>query len=230
MVLNERQEGIETYLREHKRATVRQLAARFFVSEMTVRRDLREMEKAGYLHRYNGGATYRQEGEVLPFDARRLLHAEEKETIARAVRPYLRDGLSVFVDSSSTCIYIVPTLAEYRDIRIVTNSLPVCLAAGEYHIPCLLAGGDCYERDMCTVGDATIAFLQTLNTDVAFFSSQAIADDGTVTDGNAAQTAVRRTALANCLRSVLIMDESKRHRTCLYTLCHAEDIDEIVYL
>lgn len=230
MVLNERQTGIEEYINEHVHASVRELAARFFVSEMTIRRDLKEMEKAGYLKRYNGGATRHAESSQLPFDARKLLHAENKARIEQAVRPYLSDGITVFVDSSSTCLYIVPILGEYREIKMITNSLPACLTAAEYHIPCTVAGGSIYERDLCTVGAATVEFLKSLNPDVAFFSLQAISDDGRITDGDANQTAVRRTVLNNSAKSVVLLDESKYHRTCTYTFCHSSDVDEVICL
>lgn len=230
MVLNERQTGIEAYVNEHVHASVRELAAHFFVSEMTIRRDLREMEKAGYLRRYNGGATRHSESSQLPFDVRKLLHAENKARIEQAVRPYLSDGITVFVDSSSTCLYIVPILGEYREINMITNSLTACLTAAEYHIPCTVAGGNIYERDLCTVGSETVDFLKKLNPDIAFFSLQAISDDGRITDSNPEQTAVRRTVLNNSSHSVILLDKSKYHKTCTYTFCHSSEVDEVICL
>lgn len=230
MVLNERQIGIEAYINEHVHASVRELAARFFVSEMTIRRDLREMEKAGYLQRYNGGAARHGESSQLPFDARKLLHAENKARIEQAVRPYLSDGMTVFVDSSSTCLYIVPILGEYREIKMITNSLPACLTAAEYHIPCTLAGGNLYERDLCTTGSATVDFLKNINPDIAFFSLQAISDDGRITDEDAEQTAVRRTVLRNSAQNVVLLDENKYHKTCTYTFCHSSEVNEVICL
>lgn len=229
MVLNERQAGIENYLKEKRHASVRELAARFYVSEMTVRRDLRQMEQEGYLRRYNGGATCLTD-DTLPFEARRLLHAEDKARIMQAVRPLLQEGLSVFLDSSSTCLYLVPLLSEYRRTRIFTNSLSTALSAAEHHIPCTLIGGDCYERDLCTVGTKAVDFLRQINVDTAFFSVQGIADDGRVTDSDEPQTAVRQAALANSRRNILLMDESKRHKTFLYTFCHTDQLDAVIYL
>lgn len=229
MVLNERQSGILDYLDAHTQASVRKLATHFFVSEMTIRRDLKKMEQAGYLRRYNGGATQCKE-ETLPFNARKLLHADHRAVIGKRVQPYLRDGLSVFIDSSSTCTYIIPLLAQYRDIRIVTNSLCACMTAAECHVPCMMAGGTTYEKDLCTIGGDTIDFLRKINVDIAFFSSQAISDDGRITDGDDAQTAIRRCVLENCRQSIVLLDESKCHKTCLYTFCHRSDVTEVIFI
>ncbi len=230
MVLNERQAGIEEYLNEHIHASVRELAAHFFVCEMTIRRDLREMEQAGYLRRYNGGATRREENGQAPFSARMLLHADHRPQIEQAVRPYLKDGISVFIDSSSTCLYIVPLLGEYRDVHMITNSLYACSSAAEHHVRCTLAGGNICERDLCTVGADTAVFLEGINSDIAFFSLQAISDDGKITDGDAEQTAVRKAVLKNCRQSVILLDESKCHKTCLYTFCHSSEADRVIYI
>lgn len=230
MALNKRQAAILTYLKTHGRASVKALAARFFVSEMTVRRDLGQMESLGYVQRYSGGAVYQQEESAMPIAFRRLLHADEKTQLSRHAEKYLHDGLTVFLDSSSTCMHLVPLLAAYRDIRILTNSVPCLLTAAKHHIPCTVAGGDYLEKDMCTFGSETERFLERYNTDVAFFSASALSDDGLITDRDAAQTAVRRVVLQRSAQNVFLFDSTKLHKKFLHTVCRAEEVDEIILL
>lgn len=230
MALNKRQAAILTYLKAHGRASVKALAARFFVSEMTVRRDLGQMESLGYVQRYSGGAVYQQEESAMPIAFRRLLHADEKAQLSRHAEKYLHDGLTVFLDSSSTCMHLVPLLAAYRDIRILTNSVPCLLAAAKHHIPCTVAGGDYLEKDMCTFGSETERFLERYNTDVAFFSASALSDDGLITDRDAAQTSVRRVVLQRSAQNVFLFDSTKLHKKFLHTVCRAEEVDEIILL
>lgn len=230
MVLNARQSDILELLDRDQRVSVRKLAATFFVSEMTIRRDLREMERSGYLRRYNGGAVRAGSEALLPFSSRRLLEADEKAALVRHTRAYLADGQSVFLDSSSTCTYLVPLLAEFRDVRIVTNSIPTALAAGEHHIPCILAGGDCFERDLCTVGSAAEEFLRNLNVDVGFFSALGISDDGVISDSDPLQNAVRKAMLPNAAKRIFLFARAKQHKTYLYTLCRREDADAVILI
>lgn len=230
MPLNERQSSILTHLKSCKRASVKALAAQFFVSEMTIRRDLKQMEALGYVQRYSGGALYRHEEGTMPIAFRRLLHADEKAQLSRHAAKYLHNGIAVFIDSSSTCTHIVPLLAAYKEVQILTNSVPCLLEAAKYQLPCIMAGGDYEERDMCTLGSEAERFLERYNTDVAFFSSAGLSDDGLITDWDAAQTAVRQTVLRKSTQSIFLFDSTKLHKKFLHTVCCAEELTEVILL
>ncbi len=77
-VLSERQEKILQILKEKHRASVVFLSKTLFVSEMTVRRDLKALEVSGYIERYNGGAVYSEDEIRLPLYCRDKLHNREK--------------------------------------------------------------------------------------------------------------------------------------------------------
>ena len=226
MVLNERQEKIVFYLKEQKRASVKKMSEKFFVSEMTIRRDLKELEKQGYLRRYNGGALYSDQEHTLPITARRLINSEGKKHLAEKAGKYLRDGLTIFIDSSSTCTYLIPLLAEYQQITIITNSLMTIQYASKFHIRCILAGGVYYEPDMCTIGSITSEFLYNINADVAFFSTLGLSEDGIISDSDEGQTAVRRAIMKNCQKNIFLFDKEKINRKYPFTLCRTDQITD----
>lgn len=229
MILNERQNQIIRFLKERNRASVRKLAAHFFVSEMTIRRDLKELESQGYLKRYNGGAVYCEDN-PLPIESRRFLHADEKKRLSEAARKYLHDSITVFLDSSSTCLYILPIIAEYKDIKVVTNSIPCLLDASKYHISCLMAGGSFFARDMCTVGGETERFLRSLNIDIGFYSSGGFSEDGVISDKDENQTSIRKTAMQSCEKNIFFFDSEKKNKKFFYILCQAKETDEVVII
>ena len=75
--MNARQMKIFDIVQKKGEATVAHLAATLFVSQMTIRRDLVELEKNGMLTRYHGGAVAidsndREDVELL----RRLVNVE----------------------------------------------------------------------------------------------------------------------------------------------------------
>lgn len=230
MALNKRQSDILTLLKNRGRASVKSLAEKFFVSEMTVRRDLKQMETLGYVQRYAGGAVYQREESAMPIAFRRLLHADEKALLSHHAAKYLRNGITVFIDSSSTCTHIIPLLANYKEVCIITNSVPCLLTAAKYHIPCTMAGGTYFEKDMCTCGSETERFLERYNPDVAFFSASALSDDGLITDHDAAQTAVRRVVLQRSTQNIFLLDSTKLHKKHLHTVCRAEAVADIILL
>lgn len=228
-MLNDRQQKIVDFVKKNKRASVKTLAQNFFVSEMTIRRDLRELEKQNYLERYNGGAAY-NENDTPPMEVRKLQNIKEKSELSKRTKKYLHDSLTIFIDSSSTCMYIIPLLAEYKDVKIITNSVQSTLFAAKYHIPCILAGGNYNEYDMCTTGSETENYLRSINVDIAFFSALGIDDDGIISDPDENQTAVRKTVMKNSEKLIFMFDSKKLHKKYLYTLCHKDDADDIIMI
>ena len=168
--MEERQKDILKLLYEKGRVSVADLSRSLYVSEMTVRRDLAEMEKGGYLRRYRGGAVLKQSDGEMPVSERYFMNREEKQSLAQRAAEHLSDGITVFLDSSSTCLYLLPYLSKHKGITLVTNSVKTLLSAAENHIPTILIGGEYYEQDMCLVGSLAEESVRALNVDIAFFT------------------------------------------------------------
>ena len=229
MEAKNRQREILEILHSAGRASVSELSHRLFVSEMTVRRDLAEMERCGFLFRYRGGAVPRYSSGELPISERLLLDKEEKEALAARCAEYIADGMTVFIDSSSTCQFIIPHVAERKDTKILTNSVKALLTASELHIPCLLIGGEYYEQDMCLVGSIAEEGASGYNVDVAFFTTAAYSEeDGVISDFDLAQTALRRVIMKNAKKSIFLFEKKKCHKKLLHTLCRAEEAYAII--
>lgn len=228
MELCDRHKQILDILRARERVSTSELSRTLYVCEMTIRRDLQEMERRKLLTRYHGGAMLREE--IYPVHLRRLVEAEEKKRLAKKAAEYLRDNQVIFLDGSSTCSYIIPHLEGFRSIRVVTNSIDALLELSRRHIPCAATGGTYQAAEMCLVGSDAEEFLRNLNPDIAFCSSLGITEDGRITDIDAQQTAIRRIVLKNSARTVFLFDSTKRNKTYPYTLCHTEDTAAVVIL
>lgn len=55
---HKRLNAIVDYLKTHNQATIRELAERFEVSEITIRRDLTILDENGVINKVYGGAVY----------------------------------------------------------------------------------------------------------------------------------------------------------------------------
>ncbi len=230
MVLNERQKKIIELVRAAKHISVKKLASELYVSEMTVRRDLKLLETSGYIHRYNGGATSAHEYDELPLESRLHFNTKEKKQLCENAAKYLHDGITVFIDSSSTCEYIIPLLAEYRDVRLITNSIKCLLEAARQGIPCVIIGGGYYENDMCTIGGDAVDFISRYNIDVAFLTSRGVDEAGNVSDSNDAQTAVRRAVIRRSRETVLLFDSSKLGKRYIYSLINSKELTQNIHI
>ena len=228
MVLNSRQQEIMQILKGKGSVSVSELSKVLFASEMTIRRDLTDMEKSGFLRRYRGGAVLKINLGEMPIKERLLLYKEEKEALAKRCLPYLKDDISVFIDSSSTCQFLLPHLAEFKNITVVTNSVSSLLTASELHLSCVLVGGEYYKQDMCMVGSIAEEQVKNLNVDIAFLTTAGISNEGVISDFDLKQTAVRKIILKNASKKVFLFEKEKIGKKFLYTLCDKKDGVEII--
>ena len=227
---NTRKGEILEILNRKGRVSVSELAKTLYVSEMTVRRDLSEMENGGYLKRYRGGAVLKADLREMPISERLFVDESEKKELCALCLKYLRDNITVYLDSSSTCLYIIPHLAKYRNVTVITNSVKALLNASAIHIPCILIGGEYYGQDMCLVGSFAEQSALDFNTDVAFMSTAAYSFDGVVSDFDLGQTMVRRAIMKNAKRKVFLFEGSKLGKKLAYTLCRNSDEGvEVIY-
>lgn len=225
---NIRQDEILIILKKRGNVSVKELSSELFVSEMTVRRDLAELEKCGFLTRYRGGAACKTKGSDYPINIRCKFCEKGKRELAALAAKHIRDDSLVFLDSSTISTYIVMHISEKNNVRIVTNSVYIALIAAQFHIPCDLVGGKYVEKDMCLVGNVAIRQLSEINPDIAFISSSSLSDDGIISDGNEQQTEVRRAAIKNAKKRVFLFDSAKLHRVDTFNLCRVSKSDIVI--
>lgn len=228
MVLQDRKKEIFDILYEEGRTSVSKLAEMLYVSEMTIRRDLNEMEQAGILKRYRGGAVLTTVHGDLPISQRFFVDENEKKELGRRAVKFLDDNMTVYIDSSSTCQYIIPYINKFKNITLVTNSVNALLLASKLQIKCILIGGEYYGKDMCFVGALTQRYAEDFNVDVAFFSSLGISEDGIISDAGIEQTTVRKVIMERSKKNVFLFEKNKANNKYCYTLCHRDEVDEVL--
>ncbi|MBE6592652.1 MAG: DeoR/GlpR transcriptional regulator [Ruminococcaceae bacterium] len=228
METQSREKDILDILYEKERVSVLELAKTLFVSEMTVRRDLSVLEKKGVIKRYRGGAVLSTVSNEMPISRRFFVDEDEKKYLGQQAAKFLSDNLTVYIDSSSTCQYIIPHMSRFKDLTLITNSVNSLLYASKLQIPCILLGGKYYDRDMCLVGTMTEEYAAQFNVDLAFFSPLGISENGIISDIDIEQTSVRKIIMKRAKKKVFLFEKNKLNKTYLHTLCHRDDIDELI--
>jgi DeoR family fructose operon transcriptional repressor len=161
------------WLREHLgsagRVTLPEAANALEVSEMTIRRDLQELEALGYARRVRGGAI--AAGPV-PLADRRRQDAAAKGRIAAKVLPLLPQSGAIGIDASSTLLRVVTTMEGGRDLTIVTNSIETFEAAhSKPGVRALVTGGSLDPRTGSLVGPFAIRSAGEILTERLFMSA-----------------------------------------------------------
>ena len=129
MLSERRHEAILEALDARGTVTVSELVERFTISEMTVRRDLGQLERQGRLRRVRGGAVSALGRSYEPaFLSRAGVHREAKERIARAAAGLIHDGDSIILDIGTTTLELARQMGERQNLTVVTPSLSVTVA------------------------------------------------------------------------------------------------------
>ena len=118
-----REQVILSALRTTGRVAVTDLAARFGVSSVTVRKDLDALERRSLLRRVRGGAVSLGASDEGSFEARFTDSRDRKQAIAKAAAAAVRDGDVIAIDSSTTAFYLAQEIVERRGLVVVTNGL-----------------------------------------------------------------------------------------------------------
>ncbi len=119
----ERRNKIHELIRTQGSVRVLALSDLLEVSELTIRRDLEQLDQAGILERTHGGTIYshRMRQEPLYTDKDRV-HREEKHQIGAAAAALVEDGDTLLINSGSTTLQIFGHLTGRKDLRVITSN------------------------------------------------------------------------------------------------------------
>ena len=107
-------------------ATVSGLAQMGGVTEETVRRDLMLLEQEGHIIKTHGGAGP-NEGSLgdISAEIRQNMNLPLKTKIAASAAGLVKAGDTLFLDASTTALYLARSIRKFSEIRVITNSLPI---------------------------------------------------------------------------------------------------------
>src|SRR5688572_21978526 len=112
-MLSDRQQQILELAKRAGRVAVDDLAGRYAVSVPTIRKDLNELCDQRLLARIHGGAVLSSGVENVGYDARRMIAADEKAAIGRAVADLIPDRASLFVNIGTTTEAVAHALLRH---------------------------------------------------------------------------------------------------------------------
>ncbi len=228
----ERQRIIRELLQREGAVRSVQLQELLNVSLMTIRADLRELEKAGECKLVWGGAV----GVTPPAEARAGLeqrsrfNSEAKARIGAQAAEFIEPGQTIIVDSGSTTLELInqipPTL---NSLRIITPSLNIAVATTRCpQFEVIVPGGTIRNLTLSLVGPQTIDGLELINADLTFLSASAFSLDHGITTSDAQEMYVKKAMIRQGQRVILLADSSKFGRVNPMNIGALGDIDLLI--
>jgi len=183
------------------------LADEFGVSEMTIRRDLRQLASEGLARRVIGGASLPALGHGLPFEERAGSGSAEKRAIAAACLAMLDDATTIALDAGTT---VAPLAGLVRPgTTVISHSAPVIATAIDRDDVELVAVGGVYQAGTRSfTGAPARAAIGGYSVDVAILSATAVDRTG-VLCANALDAELKQEYARVARRTILLVDHSK---------------------
>jgi len=225
----ERQDHIARFVEEHGRARVAELAVRFAVSGVTIRKDLLVLESAQRLVRTHGGAiAIDRSRPELSFDIRERLQAEEKVRIGAAGAELVQDGESIVMDASTTALSVARQLKGrpgWSQLTIITNGLRIASElAGHPGITVLMLGGRVRWEALSVVGQLGDGLFDRINVQKAFLGAAGFTVESGLADATDEEAQIKRSMVSAAREVIAIVDHTKWGRAAFATFCPADQI------
>jgi DeoR family fructose operon transcriptional repressor len=203
-----------------------ELARDFGVSEMTIRRDLDELEALGIARRVRGGAIALGPE---PWEQRHQHNARAKARIADKLLPMVPASGTVAFDASTTIYRLAASIETARDLVVITNGWDTFHSMkGTPGVTASLTGGTEELRTGSLVGPMAVRAAQGFLYDIFFSSAAALDLDFGSSEAALAESEVKRAFSQTSNRIVLAVDHSKLGTRAQARVFDFEQVDLLV--
>ncbi|MDX7992851.1 transcriptional repressor AgaR [Xenorhabdus littoralis] len=219
-----RRESIIKLLYDIGSVKVEALSKYFGVSSVTIRSDLRYLEKEGCVSRAHGGAKINNRFAFdRPLRLKGRLEKEIKIRIGARAAEFIQDGDSLIIDSGSTTAEIVPHLTQYRSLVVMTNALNIAYQLTEYDdIEVIVLGGVIRRNSYSLYGSTAEQQLSQYRFNTVFLGVDGFDLEAGITTPHAGEAHLNRIMCDAAHQIIAVTDGSKfgRRSFCLIRESH----------
>lgn len=228
----ERKEKIIKNLNKYNRVQVKELSNEFNVSEVTIRRDLGELEEGGYLLRTHGGAvsvSFSKSYEP-SFEDKADKFKEAKREIGYKASQLIKEGDTILIDAGTTTLQIVGKLKNITKLTLVTNSFDIFNEVKQLgrEIEVVFIGGTYKYNTRAFVGSLAEKILKELRVDKAFLGSNGFTINDGFTTPDLTEASIKKAMIDIAQEVYMLVDHSKLEKVSFCKFAGLKDIDYFV--
>ncbi|MDA3131397.1 DNA-binding transcriptional regulator YciT [Atlantibacter subterraneus] len=223
--MNSRQQIILQMVIDQGRMSVADLAKTTGVSEVTIRQDLNLLEKHSYLRRIHGYAVPLDSDDV---ETRMLNNYALKRRLAEFAASLVSDGETVFIENGSSNALLARTLAEQKNVTLITVSGYIAHLLKETDCEVILLGGIYQKKSESMVGPLTRQYVRQVHFSKAFIGIDGWQPETGFTGRDMMRTDVVNAVLEKGGEAIVLTDSSKFGAVHPYTLCPANSFSRVI--
>lgn len=228
----DRIEEIAELIDKRGKLTLEQLESHFpNVSQMTIRRDLFQLEEEGRVIRIRGGAMSVKEVEKTsgePYTKKTTIHTDEKIAIAEKAASLIDSGSSVFIDAGSTALYFAKEMPDIP-CNVFTNGIAVAKElAKKKNVNINLLGGQLLKDNLATVSSLASIYFTDTNFEIAILSATAFTMESGFSCNSQENADLLKLIRKKAKFLYMMLDSSKIGKIMPYTFARPQDINVLI--
>jgi DeoR family fructose operon transcriptional repressor len=230
MLAEERRNQIINILESKGNVQVSDLSDFFAVTDETIRRDLDILKDKNLLKRTHGGAMALPNKQEISYDIRKNKNIQEKQQIAKKAAALVKPGDTIFLDISSTAMFLAKELFKMKDITIITNSAYIVFNfIDNKDVTLISTGGTLKPNSYSFVGPLAKEAVNKYFVDKFFSSCKGFSLKYGATESNDLENEVKKNMLQRSNRLFLLVDYTKINEIGLAQFASLEEIDTIIF-
>ncbi len=220
---------LEAYILAKRTVSIDEVCSTFNVSKNTVRRDLAELEKRGNVSRVYGGVTVTNAGALAPFEEREAQNKTGKEEIGELAAGFVENGDTIFVDSGTTTVELIPNLVKLKDVTVITHSMLVLSLATKYpNLTVVAIGGQYNPSTASFFASETMTEIERFFIRKAFISSTGLTIEAGLTNHTYQEMMVKNKIMERSNKLLLMVDSSKIGKNASRSVCPMSVLDVFI--
>ena len=228
----ERIEEIAEILDKRGKMSLEQLEESFpSVSQMTLRRDLCQLEKDGRVIRIRGGAMSVKEVQKVSgeeYAKKTTINTDAKIVIAQKAAALVDEGACVFLDGGTTAMYLSKEMPDLK-CNIFTNGIAVAMELSQKkNINITVVGGQLMKDNLSTASPAAREYFNATNFEIAIVSATAFTPEHGFSCNSQIESDLLRNVFQKARMVYMMLDSSKIGKINPYTFAKMDDIDVLI--
>lgn len=226
----ERRSRIMSVLYDKRSILVQEAATSFGVTEETIRRDLKELERQGLLSRTYGGAVLSDDTKTeAPLEIRESINIAGKDSIGRHAANMVNDGDTILLDASTSSLYVAKHIKSKKSLTVITNAERIILELSRCEDMTLIStGGILRNKSLSYVGRSAENAISNYYANKLFFSCKGFSPKRELTDSNEQESEIRKTMIRCSNQVIFLCDHTKFDKVGYVNTAKLADINTII--
>lgn len=229
MFAEERKSKILDSLNKNGKVKVSELSKIYEVSEVTIRRDLQELEEAELIKRVHGGAVLNDNTKFEPTFSEKIdKFYDEKESVGKLAASIIVDGDTIVLDAGTTTLNIARHITA-KNITVLTNSVDIAFElAKKNNVEVILTGGTLRWETRALVGPVADATFKSFRVDKTFIGINGLCIINGLTTPNVIEANTKREMTKIARKIIVVCDHTKFNKVSFAKIVDLDSIDLII--